>query len=379
MKQPISDLKSGLVNFDPTKNDFLYKFFTRLLRTDPIPPVLAGVVYFLLSSGGTILLGYFTDFLFGRNSQLAPISTDYMNIINVGIIAPIGAGLLINLYNKMKVAFIDLKSNKIIMNNFSEYDTLLNKLLNLYSRKEVVYSALIISILLNIFFMFKKSNEWSGIYGGITAIYFRLFVVINYYMILIISYKCIITTWAIREIFKFNLIVQPLHPDKCGGLKVIGSLSIAMHYFLQLIILFLTMIVIFNSGSLHNIVFILTFLSLVIVTIFSLFFSLYKAHSKMQSAKDNLLIKLHLEFRKNYDQLLNDEFKKDIANNLQSIHNLYALAEKMPVWPFDIHSIIRFFSAISIPIFIFLVEMLSNTDSIIYNLERLNIFKHFMK
>lgn len=227
--------------------------------------------------------------------------------------------------------------------------------------------------------MFKKSNSWSGIYGGITAIYFRLFVVINYYMILIITYKCIITTWAIREIFKFDLIVQPLHPDKCGGLKVIGSLSIAMHYFLQLIIIFLTMIVIFNSGSLHNIVFILTFLSLVIVTIFSLFFSLYKAHSKMQAAKDNLLTKLHIEFRKNYDQLLNDNFKKDIANNLQSIHNLYAVAEKMPVWPFDIHSIIRFFSSISIPIFIFLIEMLSNTDSIIYNIERLNIFKHFMK
>jgi len=369
--------------FDPTRNDFFYHFFTRFFKNDIIPPVPAAILYFILSSGGTIMLGFFTGLLFGQDSNLSPIYKDHMNIINVGIIAPIGAGLLINLYNKMSSAFIVLKKNNIIADDIRIYDKLLEKLSRLYSRKEVVWLSLLVAAGLNIYFMIKKSDSWSGIHGGITAFYFRLFVTINYYMILIILYKCIITTWAIREIFKLKIIVHPLHPDKCGGLKAIGSLSIAIHYFSQLIIIFLTMIALFNPNSLDNVAFVLAFLSLVVITVLSLFFSLYKAHFKMKSAKEDLLEKLHSEFQKYYDQLFSnlgeESFQKTIADNLQSINSLYAVANKMPVWPFDIHSLARFFTAVSIPILIFIVEMFSNTDSIIYNLDRLNIFKHLIK
>lgn len=362
--------------FDPAANDFLYKFIVKLVGNKPIP---IGFLYFLLSAGGVSILGTLTGVFLRNNSQLTLVYKDYMNIINVGIIAPIGAGLLVNLYNKMKVAFPDLIENNIIIDDSGEYEKLLLRLSKLYTTKTAVYSALIISVLLNLYFMFKKSETWSGIYGGVTAYYFRSLVVINYYMIMVILYKCIITTWAFRQIFdtKFELKLQPLHPDKCGGIKTIGSLSIAMHYFFQLIILFLTMIAVFNQNSIENFSFILLFLSIIIITIFSLFFSLYKAHDKMKKAKAEILHKLHLEFQKYYwrlnKNLADKSFQIKTADNLQSINKLYLLANKMPVWPFDIHSLARFFTTVSIPVLIFLIQMLTNADSILYNLNKYHL------
>lgn len=369
-------------SFHPEANDFLYKFVTSVLGPKPAPALVA-FIYFVLASGGTVVLGLTSGLLFGRNTTLSPIYKDSMNIINVGIIAPIGAGLLINLYDKMKSTFILLRENNIIKNNKAEYDELLMKLSKWYSSKAIIFLALVVSVIINVFVMIKKKDSWSGINGGITAFYFRLFVIINYYMIVVILHKCIVTTLALNKVFRFELNLQPLHPDRCGGIKSIGSLAIAMHYFLQLILVFLTMIAFFNPKNLHNIAFVLMFLAFVCLTLFSLFFSLYKAHDKMQKTKLDLLSKLHLEFQKYYEKLyenLSDkDFKKKTADNLQTINNLYALANNMPVWPFDLQSLLRFFSTISIPILIFLLQMLVNADSIIYNLDRLNIFKHFLK
>lgn len=368
--------------FSPEANDFLYKCVTYLLGSKPAPAMVA-ISYFILASGGTILLGFISGLLFGRNTALSPIAKDFMNIINVGIIAPIGAGLLINHYEKMKITFVALKENNIIKDNLGEYEQLLARLSNWYSAKIIIVIALVVSVAFNIIVMIKKKDSWSGINGGITAFYFRFWVIINYYMIVIILYKCIVTTLALNKVFKFELNLQPLHPDKCGGIKSIGSLAIAMHYFLQLILVFLTMIAFFNPTNLHNVAFVFMFLTFVIIAMFSLFFSLYKAHDKMQKTKIDLLSKLHLEFQKYYESLyknLTDKtFQKRTADNLQSINNLYALANNMPVWPFDFQSLLRFFSTISIPILIFLLQMLVNADSIIYNLDRLNVFKYILK
>lgn len=368
--------------FSPEVNDFLYKFVTSLLGSKPAP-VMVSFLYFILASGGTVLLGFISGLLFGRNTSLSPIAKDYMNIINVGIIAPIGAGLLINLYEKMKTTFVALRENNIIKNNLDEYEKLLARLSNWYSAKIIIIIALAISVIFNIIVMIKKKDSWSGINGGITAFYFRFWVIINYYMIVIILYKCIVTTLALNKVFKFDLNLQPLHPDKCGGIKSIGSLAIAMHYFLQLILVFLTMIAFFNPKNLHNVAFVFMFLAFVLITMFSLFFSLYKAHDKMQKTKIDLLSKLHLEFQKYYeklyDNLADKTFQKRTADSLQSINNLYTLANNMPVWPFDFQSLLRFFSTISIPILLFLLQMLVNADSIIYNLDRLNILKYILK
>ena len=42
----------------------------------------------------------------------------------------------------------------------------------------------------------------------------------------------------------------------------------------------------------------------------------------------------------------------------------------MPVWPFNVQTLTRFGATITIPILVFLIDLLTNTDSIIYNLQR---------
>lgn len=365
---------------DPTKNDIFYYLINHLVGNNPF--VLA-IAYFFIAFGGTLILGFATGHLYGGYSKLVPISEDYMNIFNVGILAPIGAGFLANLYRKIQDVFFYLKNDKIIIENEDEFDSFVERLELIYTNKYIMLLAIIISLYFNAYGMFKREAWWCGIHGGITAYYFRAVVGVNYFMIVMILYKCMVTVWALRQIFKFKIRLQPLHPDKCGGLKPIGSLSIAIHYFLQVIIFFLTSLLIFNPNNLHNAIFVFGFTGAILFTGLSLFLSLGEAHGIMKRAKEELLHKLNMEFQTYYDSLIKSfadrVFKINTAVNIEVMNNIYNMAHKMPVWPYDFGSLARFFSGITLPVLVFVIQMVINTDSIIYNLDKLNIFKIITK
>jgi hypothetical protein len=42
----------------------------------------------------------------------------------------------------------------------------------------------------------------------------------------------------------------------------------------------------------------------------------------------------------------------------------------MPVWPFDTRNMVRFLSTIMFPIVIFVINLVTNADSILYNLDK---------
>ena len=97
--------------------------------------------------------------------------------------------------------------------------------------------AFLISVSINVSVYFSKTDSWLGVNGGLTAIYGRFFITANYFMIVLILYKCAITVWALRRILQFEIAVQPLHPDGCGGLSLFGRTSLAINYFVTLILI----------------------------------------------------------------------------------------------------------------------------------------------
>ena len=377
-------------NFDQyklnsSKNDFFFFLLKKLLRSKHPKPINVSLLYFMVSFVGTLVFGlitgHFTDDSFG-----IMMKDDYINLVNIGLIAPIAIGLFTNLYNKIDDIFYSLRRNNVfVVTSDSEKDIkkIIAKTQKAYENKFVVFISLILSIITNVFLMLLLKGAWNGIYGGITSFYFRLFIILNFYIVPLIFYKSIITIISMRDVFNLKLKLQPLHPDNCSGIKPLGDLAIAINYFAVLILLYFTILAVFDPSLKQNILssliffclfFIVFFLSIIIFIL-----SILKAHKQMIRDKRELLLSLHVEFQENYESFLtilsNGDFKKILSDKIISINNMYLIAERMPVWPFDTKSISRFFTTISLPLIIYIIQLVMNSSSIIYHLDELKIFK----
>ena len=99
-----------------------------------------------------------------------------------------------------------------------------------------------ISIGINTYNYIMKLDSWLGLYGGVPGVYGRLFIIMNFYGIFFVLYKCAVSVWALYHSLGYRLQVQPMHPDRCGGLKPVGKLSFAINYFLVVILIFITLL-----------------------------------------------------------------------------------------------------------------------------------------
>jgi hypothetical protein len=339
----------------------------------------------MVSFVGTVVLGLITGHFTDGSFEIT-MKDDYINLVNIGLIAPMAIGLFMNLYNKIDDIFYSLKRNNVFIvtsDTEKEIKKIIAKTQKAYENKFVVYFSLILSIITNIFLLLLLKDAWNGIYGGITSFYFRLFIILNFYMVPLIFYKSIITIIAMRDVFNLKLILQPLHPDNCSGLKPLGDLTIAINYFAVLILLYFTILAVFDPSLKQNIlsslIFFCLFLIVFFMSIIIFVLSILKAHKQMVRDKRELLFSLHVEFQENYESFLtiltNGDFKKVLSDKIMSINNMYLIAERMPVWPFDTKSISRFFTTISLPLIIYIIQLIMNSSSIIYHLDELKIFK----
>lgn len=346
-----------------SKNDIIFWTLTHLFTKNPTL-ILGG--YFTCSLLVTILLGGMTGLLFDKSYSPA-MSRDFLALINIGLITPLGAAALLNLYSKIDRFISTLMLDNALKTTPDRVEEIAHKAQRLYENKTVVVLAFLTSLLINAYILVSYKTAWFGINGGVTSFYFRIFVVCNYYMVILIPFKCGVTLWLLRKVSSLKLNFQPMHPDKCGGLKVMGSLSVALNYFLGIVLLFLSLVAIFEPDSLKNILFVGTFILFILASFLILAFGLSKTHKQMSSEKEKLLLRLHQEFQRTHEVFAADlgtrKYSKDNALKIQSLNFLYQLAEQMPVWPLDVHSISRFITTISVPIATFIAQFAAHADS----------------
>jgi hypothetical protein len=89
-----------------------------------------------------------------------------------------------------------------------------------------------------------------------------------------------------------------------------------------------------------------------------------------------LFDRIYQGFRLEANNDLSEVPNKQIKELLE-IKALYKQVEDMPIWPFDIDTLLKFASFFLIPILVFIIQLLVNADSIIYNLDKLKIFENF--
>jgi len=131
---------------------------------------------------------------------------------------------------------------------------------------------------------------------------------------------------------------------------------------------------VFDSFAKQQTFYILSFVLFYPFAILIFFASLQGAHKKMVICKLDVFKKLGNTFDFYYIKLNQASNQKiyeiNTADEISRIHSLYQIAEKMPVWPFDKESIKRAFSALAIPALVFIYDLITNTDSVLYNLNK---------
>ncbi|HOT76569.1 MAG TPA: hypothetical protein PK467_12325, partial [Candidatus Wallbacteria bacterium] len=225
------------------KTDIIYNGLAFFTKHNPFYTVL---FYFFVSYVMTYVIGILTGQLNGGGGR-NPMYTYILDNLCMGILAPIGAGLITNLYKKISAATEIIGSKRIIKDaDLPSYQALLNKFDAKFNNYYITAASAVSALFISGFIYFHRKTSWLGIAGGITGIYDSIFVFLNFAMIITIVYKSCITIWLIQKIIAFDINIRPMHPDHAGGLRHIGSLSMAVNYFLILVMFYFSLLLIFD-------------------------------------------------------------------------------------------------------------------------------------
>ena len=356
--------------FCPYRTDVIYRCFSFDGR---FGPVRAGLVYLGISYVSLHLLGLLTGQFFGRNGA-PPMYTGIVDHLNMGFLAPIGAALLCHLYGAIESCFRYVHREQLIpCDEQPAYLRFITRLDCLYNARFPVFASVGLSIVLNSYNYFVKptASTWLGVRSGFSGFYGRLFVTVNYAMIILVVYKCVITVWGLHHFLANQTVrVQPMHPDRCGGLRPIGALAVAVNYFIAIVMLFISLLVFFDEFARSQLFFFALFAIFYALAPFLLFFSLSKASRRMRETKRINLQRLARTFDSYYSKLetAGDDkvYDIEIAEELGKVYPLYEIVERMPVWPFDVGSVVRFFMTITLPALLFLVQQMFDTGSVVH-------------
>lgn len=377
MSENSNDAKAGgspsdtdtFIAIRPYNRDPIVYLAARILGLSPFRLALG---YFFVSFVVTYLIGYVTGQYHGKNG-IGPMYGQILDNLNLAFLAPVGAGLLCHLYVSIANTF-DTVQNKGLVRpaDHERLRLVLTKARRFYDSKTAVIVCFGLSAIINIFNYLNKTDSWLAINGGLTGIYGRFWIFINFTMIFLIFYKCVVTVWAMQKTMELDLKIEPMHPDRSGGLKCFGQLSMAVNYFLSLVMVFFTLLLVFDDFSRGQPLYVLFFIVFYVVAIYSFFASLSKAHGKMKAEKDAALNRLENIACHHYKRFASQSQER--GNNTQTLQDMtavdamYTVVQKMPVWPFDVAHMKQFVTTIAFPMAMFLYDQLRNADSALWKI-----------
>lgn len=186
---------------------------------------------------------------------------------------------------------------------------------------------------------------------------------INTYCVALLLIYCVLSVLRFSRLFtKFTVYVQPLHPDRAGGLSPLGNFSLALSYIVTLIgLLLVTTPITRHFLEVGTIGFkwtpdILVGLGVYVVAAPIVFFApLSVTHNAMQNAKDLLLLQIAQRFEAEYISVQNalDGDISGLDNSLKilkELHSLHEVTSEFPVWPFNSENMVRFATTLVSPI-----------------------------
>ena len=179
------------------------------------------------------------------------------------------------------------------------------------------------------------------------------------YMTGMIIARVLVNIWGLHKVLRASIVnVQPLHPDKVGGLRTISDYALGLSYLIAMCGLGLVGSAYLSgqSESLDKDYLLWVGIGLYVALAPLAFFgTLGSAHGPMWNVKARQLLHLSDRFAQDYavihEELDNDtEDMRRRIDRLQQVHAVYGITERFPVWPFDWASLRLFAGAVSSPL-----------------------------
>jgi hypothetical protein len=174
-----------------------------------------------------------------------------------------------------------------------------------------------------------------------------------------------------------TMIIIPVAPDGKGGLAQVGTVAFKLNLIVSSGMVFVVAWMILFGIDLR---FVIGFLVYLVFLVGMFFLPLLSIHNAMQAAKDDELTRFAKLFEEAYVGLCSGDDrgdagavkqKRDTAQYLASLEQLYKRAELMPVWPFNFQILGQFTTLVLVPLILFIVQVVSQ-NSITAFLQRLS-------
>lgn len=351
-------------------NKILYYFFN---PSKPLFKKIIGYFFiFFLIPLILLVLSLLSNTLTLKNSGTIGFFDDLLFIFAVFIV-PAQLYVLKVVLNKFISYIEDIPSFTLSNNNFD-----LNNLINKYKTfvvkkrpKLIIIKVIVILVALfsNIKSLYFRTGGWNSSEHIIEFILTILFLIVIFIILVEILIKFLVLIFAqiklTTELNTNNLLdIKPLSLDKSGNLESLGELSLSFTYILiPFMFGVVTHYMVWESAGNITIGFIFSLVLLFIGTIFLFFFPLGTVHSIMKKSRKNFLHDIDNTYIIACDKLLNDiklDKTKEIVDvskeNCENIKMLYDKGKEMPIWPFDLVIMTKFFSVTIGPIILVLIE-----------------------
>ncbi|TNE49317.1 MAG: hypothetical protein EP343_12440 [Deltaproteobacteria bacterium] len=346
------ELDRDLRNFRPYRGDPL---LSGLLQTIGYHPLWIAGCYTLLGLGGVILLTLAAGTTYPHSPRVVELLEDTGELVNLGVMVPIGAFLVLHFYHQFTRAIRTLMEDGVLL--FSSGNERREFLIELESRLYRPWFALVsamLSLAVNVWILLSLKNHWNSLDQGFVAIWFRFLSFINYYMVFMMLLKGVATTRAIRWIFKSDIVLQPIHPDRCAGLQPLGAISGSLNVFLALLTSYITVLVELEGVSLAHPAFLIPVSIFAVLATYLFVAPISAIHHRMKAMRREIQISLNHEFQKSFQQVhqrLSHRQDIDVGNlqRLDALEKLHTIAARMPVWPIDMETVIKFFAVVGVP------------------------------
>ena len=200
---------------------------------------------------------------------------------------------------------------------------------------------------------------------GLTPVgaYAALIQVVLIYWALVLIWKVVIFSWGLHEFFnagKFNIKLDPWHPDGSCGLKRISSTCMFFNYILLLFGVYISLkvidkIMVQDLSLFSDIGNPMMLGGYAILAPLLFFFPLGAPHYQMKAEKERLVSRISQKEKMLFEELIRADFQNaNLENGVKIFEKLEetrnTLIQTIPVWPFNFKSIEAFLGMIVIPL-----------------------------
>ena len=193
---------------------------------------------------------------------------------------------------------------------------------------------------------------------SVVGLYSALLQTFLSYLMLNLTWTSFVFSLGLRKyfnVYRFEINVEPLHPDRCCGLKRIGDVAMIVNTILFLFGIYLSLkvvdkIVVQGFPLWSDIGNPTLLLGYAILAPLMFFLPLTAAHRVMKDEKQRFL-QIVSNARSALIRRLEKDFSTDLVADIAKTGTLFnELERKIPVWPFNFRSLELFFGTIIVPV-----------------------------